>query len=418
MTDEPDIRLAYLLSRYPAISHTFILREVRRLRGMGFGIRVASINSPDRPDSGLTEEERQEAASTYYVKRAGALGALCAHAAVLFRRPWSYIRGLFYALRLGGADMGRLLYNVLYFVEAVMVGRWMARLGLRRLHIHFATPASTVGLIATRVFPIRLSIMVHGPDELYDVTRYRLKEKMEACSFVLCIGMFARSQMMKITDQAEWAKFEVTPLGVDTEVFAPRPFRERPSPFEALCVGRLVPAKGQRVLVSAVGRLIEEGRDIRLRLVGDGPDRAGLERFVAERGLDDAVIFEGAVNQDRIRELYAGADVFALASFAEGIPVVLMEAMAMEIPCVSTFVAGIPELIRDGKDGLLVYPSDEDALAASLARLMDEPDLRRRLGEAGRRRALEKYNLETNTARLAEVLRRRINGDASAGGES
>jgi len=167
--------------------------------------------------------------------------------------------------------------------------------------------------------------------------------------------------------------------------------------------------------VAAVDRLARAGRAVRLRVVGDGPDRAALEHDVAARGLAGHVVFEGAVNQDRIRALYAQADAFALASFAEGIPVVLMEAMAMEIPCVTTCITGIPELVRDGIDGLLVAPSDDEALAAALGRLMDDAALRRRLGEAGRRRVEEKYDLSRNTDRLAEIFRRRLaRGEAAA----
>ena len=403
-------RLAYLVSQYPAVSHTFILREVRRLRELGFEIHVASINDPDRPADGLTADEREEAASTYFVKRAGAGGAARAHLAMLTTSPGAYLRGLVAALALGGTDVQKLAYGLFYFVEAVMVGEWMRGLGVSHLHVHFATPASTVGLIASRMFPVTLSITVHGPDEFYDAPGYRLPEKIAGATFVCCIGTYARSQLMKLSPYEQWGKFEVSPLGVDPTVFTPRPFREQPNPFEVICVGRLVPAKGQHILVAALERLVRDGRAVRLRFVGDGPDRAALERDVAARGLTDQVVFEGAVNQDRIRALYAQADVFALASFAEGIPVVLMEAMAMEIPCVSTFITGIPELIRPGTDGLLVPPSDDVALAGALATLMDAPALRQRLGAAGRQRVAEKYDLHRNTERLAEIFRRRVGG--------
>ena len=213
---------------------------------------------------------------------------------------------------------------------------------------------------------------------------------------------------MKLSSPAEWRKLEVSPLGVDPGAFAPRPFRAHPDPFVILCVGRLTPAKGQHILLQAVERLARDGRHVELRLVGDGPDRLSLEQEVRERGLSERVLFTGAVDQDRIRELYADADVFALASFAEGIPVVLMEAMAMTIPCVTTFITGIPELIRDGVDGLLVAPSDDEGLAQAIARLMDDAELRRRLGEAGRQRVLEKYDLDRNTERLAAVFQRRL----------
>ena len=369
-------RLAYLVSRYPAISHTFILREVLSLREQGIHIRVASINSPDRPPEGLTAEERSESEATFYVKRAGIVKLISALFFCLFRHPAGCLRGLYFGVRLGGADITRMLYGLFYFAEALLVCRWMAAEKLEHLHVHFATPASTVGLVATKIFPISLSITVHGPDEFYDVPGYSLQEKIAGASFICTIGKFARSQLMKISPTPQWDKFEVAPLGVDPVRFSPRPHRQGANDFEAICVGRLVPAKGQHVLIGAIHRLVREGRTIRLRLVGDGPDRESLEREVTELGIGGSVIFEGPVNQDKIRSLYQAADLFVLPSFAEGIPVVLMEAMAMELPVVTTFVNGIPELIRHGMDGWLVAPSDEESLASAIANLMDDDALR------------------------------------------
>jgi glycosyltransferase involved in cell wall biosynthesis len=402
------LRLAYLVSRYPAVSHTFILREILGLRDLGVDIDPASINSADRPPALLTAEERAEAKRTFYVKQAGAGGAIRAHAATLVSRPMGYFRGLWFAMRLGGLDPRRAVMHLFYFIEAVMVGDWMKSRRLRHLHVHFATPAATVGMIVGRIFPFGFSMTVHGPDEFYDVPGYSLAQKVAEAHFICAIGSYARSQLMKASEAAEWAKIEVTPLGVDAAIFAPRVEPPAVDCFEIICVGRLVPAKGQHILLRAIEILRGEGRQVRLRLVGDGPDRKSLEAATQARSISDCVIFEGAVNQDRIRALYEQAHAFALASFAEGIPVVLMEAMAMEIPCVTTWITGIPELIRDSIDGLLVAASDHIALAGALAQLMDEPGLRSEIGKAGRRRVIEKYNLQANVARLADVYRARI----------
>jgi glycosyltransferase involved in cell wall biosynthesis len=397
------VNLGYLISRYPSISHTFILREVRELRRLGFRIEVASINDPDRGREDLTSEEREEAASTFFIKGSGAVGALRAHLRLLARHPGSYLRGLGFALRLGGGDLRKMAKSLFYFVEAVMVGEWMKALGLHHLHVHFATPAATVGMIVARTYPFTFSITVHGPDEFYDAPGYLLSEKFANASLLCAIGMYARSQMMKLCDSSMWEKIEVTPLGVDANIFQPRSAKPGSRRFEVICVGRLVAAKGQHILLAAVAQLLQSGRKLQLRLVGDGPDRKSLEASARRLGIEESVVFEGAVNQDRIRDLYGTADLFALASFAEGIPVVLMEAMAMEIPCVATWITGIPELIRDGIDGLLVAPSDVDGLASAIGRLMDDEELRRSLGKAGRKRVIDKYDLGRNVARLAEV---------------
>ena len=402
------IRIAYLVSTYPAVSHTFILREVQRLRAANFEIFMASINPPNRPASGMTTEEQEEAAASFYVKLEGIRGALRAHSAALLNSPKSYLAGLWFALKLGGIDPRRLVFAVCYFVEAVILGRWMESRGLRNLHVHFANAASTVGLIASRTFPIKFSLTVHGPDEFYDVRGFLLTEKLAGASFACCIGQFARSQLMKLSPPREWDKFEVAPLGVDPTVFMPPPFRSGPDTFEILCVGRLVPSKGQYILIAAIRRLVKSRPNLRLRLVGDGPEREGLRQTIAANGLGQYVTLEGSVNQDRIRDFYRRADIFVLPSFAEGIPVVLMEAMAMEVPCISTFVAGIPELIRNDIDGILVPPSDDLELAAGIQRLIDDSELRRRLGAAGRRRVIEKYDLDRNVAHLTEIFTNRI----------
>ena len=186
------------------------------------------------------------------------------------------------------------------------------------------------------------------------------------------ISEYGRSQLMRFSEPRHWQKLRVVRLGVDCEVFAPRPFRYNPAPFEIVAVGRLAAVKGFEVLIGAVGRLVSEGRDVRLRIAGDGEERERLEHEAERRGLRGCVRFEGWCPPDRLRALYADADLFAIASFAEGIPVVLMEAMAMEIACVATWVTGVPELIRNEVDGLLVPPGDEVELARALSRLMDD----------------------------------------------
>jgi colanic acid/amylovoran biosynthesis glycosyltransferase len=402
------VSLAYLVSEYPGISHTFILREIAGLRKLGVTIETASINQPDRPREKLTPAERDEAADTFYVKAAGGVAALRANLAALARNPIRYLAGLMFAIRLGGTDLKAMLYGVFYFVEAVMIGEWMRAAGLRHLHVHFGTPASTVGLIAARIYRSGFSFTVHGPDEFYDAPGYRLAEKIAGASFICCIGMYARSQLMKLSPPEHWSKFEVAPLGVFLEDFRPSDAPRASDRFEIVSVGRLVPAKGQHVLLAAIDLLLRDGRNLRLRLVGGGPDRESLEDDARRRGLNGAVVFEGAVNPDRIRAIYEAADVFALASFAEGIPVVLMEAMTMEIPCVATMITGIPELIRNGRDGLLVPPSDEAAMADAIRLLMDDFELRRTLGKAGRERVAQLYNLEVNIPRLEKIFRRRL----------
>ncbi|MEM1250706.1 MAG: glycosyltransferase family 4 protein [Acidobacteriota bacterium] len=401
-------KIAYLVSQYPAISHTFILREVRGLRDRRVEIEVASINAPDRDDEGLTAEEREEAARTFYVKRQGVPGAAKAHLGAVLSRPNAYFRGLRRALRLAGAGFSRKLLFVFYWTEALLLAAWMRKNGCTHLHVHFATAASTVGLLLAEMEDVGFSLTVHGPDEFYDAPGFLLREKIEAADFVCCISSFARSQLMKLSDFEHWHKFDVAYLGVDPEHFAPRREPVERTSFGVVCVGRLVPAKGQHILVQALAELAGKGVDVRLDLIGDGPDRESLEGLCEQLACRDRVTFHGSVNQDRLRDHLARADVFCIPSFAEGIPVVLMEAMSMEIPCVTTRITGIPELITDGENGLLVPASDVGRLAAALKSLADDAERRALLSRAGRVKVVEDFNSERNLDVLARVFERRL----------
>jgi glycosyltransferase involved in cell wall biosynthesis len=406
----PILRLAYLVSQYPAVNHTFILREIRQLRELGAEVRVVSIRRPDRPWEQLSALEQAEARETFSVLGAGAGAIFSAHLAVFFRRPLRYLSGLFHALRVGGADLAAALRNSFYFAEAVVAGHHLEKLHFTHLHSHFS---STVALFLSRVFPITFSVTIHGPDEFNDAAGFYLAEKAASARFLCAVSDYAASQLMKASDPRHWHKIEVAPLGVDTGAFPPRPQPEN-ARFELLSVGRLAPAKAQPLLIAAIGDLVRQGRgNLHLRLVGEGPGRGLLEKWIEERGLHQHVTLEGACNQDRVREFYRQTDLFVLPSFAEGVPVVLMEAMAMEIPCLATWITGVPELIRHGIDGWLIPPGNEAELTAAIARLMDQADLRKRLGAAARARIQEKYELSANVRRLAGIYERRLSRNDS-----
>jgi colanic acid/amylovoran biosynthesis glycosyltransferase len=396
--------IAYMTAQYPMLSMIFVLREVVQLRELGFRIDVASINSPDRVPEKLTAVEAAEAGNAYFIKKHGFTGAAKAHCETLLTNLPGYLRGLRLVRRLAGLDLPRLALNLVYFSEALMVGVWMKRKKHRHLHVHLGSQVATVGMYARQIFGYGLSMTVHGPDEFWDVEGQYLKEKVAAVDFLCCISYFARSQLMRCSPYSDWNKLLVSRLGVDPSLFSPGPRRDTPEVFEILCVGRLTPAKGQHLLIDAMERLAKLGWRVRLRLVGGGADETSLRQRAAEIENPQSVIFEGGVNQNYIRDLYSKADLFCIASFAEGIPVVLMEAMAMGIPCVTTYVAGIPELIRDGIDGLLVAPSDLDGLVEALARLMSDVNLRERIAKSGRERVLEKYDLRKNVEQLATIF--------------
>ncbi|GGG93428.1 glycosyltransferase family 4 protein [Silvibacterium dinghuense] len=397
------IRMAYLLSQYPAVSHTFFLKEILGLRQLGFEIETASINAPDRPLSQLPPLEAEEAARTYYVKQFRVQELFFVLFTVTLLHPAIAIRGIRGAMRLGGWDFYQKAYALLYLVEAFLLGSWMRKRGLHHLHVHFGGPVSTVAMLTAEAWGFDYSMTIHGPEEFYDVSSFYLPRKIERAKFVFCISDFCRSQLMKYSEPAHWDKMHVVRLGVDTEEF--KPVTHEPNlPLQIICVGRLVPAKGQHILLRAFDVLRAKGHAVHLTLIGDGPDRRSLEHEAAERQLSAHVTFCGALNHNETRERISQTDIFAMASFAEGIPVALMEAMAMSIPCVSTGVAGIPELIQDRANGLLVSPSSVESLAEALESLVVDPDLRANLGAAGRARVIEHYNLTQNAKKLASTF--------------
>lgn len=403
-----EMKLAYLISSYPAVSHTFILREIQQLRLLGFTIHTASINTPGQSSSSQTAEEQRESSQTYYIKQAGPLKAFFAFFATLFNYPLALCRSIFFAFFLAGFNPKRILWHLFYIAEAVLLGRWMNQYELKHLHVHFANPAATVALLASKIFPITFSMTVHGPDEFYDVTLNNLTSKIEGALFIFCIGYYAQSQLMRLSNTSQWEKFEITPLGVDPDLFIPKKDQKNSLTCEILSVGRLSASKGFFILIAAFDQLIQTGYNVRLKIVGEGPYKKFLQDEVSKRNLQPHVIFTGALNQNEVLEAAAQSDIFALASFAEGIPVALMEAMSREIPCVATYVNGIPELISSGIDGLLVYPSDVKGMAQALADLIKNPQLRQRLGEAGRKNILEKYNLKMNVRKLSDIFRKRL----------
>ncbi|MDQ6678233.1 MAG: glycosyltransferase family 4 protein [Acidobacteriota bacterium] len=397
-------RVAYLISRYPAISHTFVLEEIRGLRQLGIPVQVISVLGPDRSPERMSAKERQEHESTFYVRPSGWMVALLAHLKVLLKRPLPYARGIYEAVRLSRWNLFTALRHLRFFSEALVVGLWMERQGIEHLHTHFA---STVALFARSVFPIRMSATIHGSDEFKDGIGFLLHEKVRAADFIVAISFYGKGQLMRYSSHEDWPRLHVVRLGVNTSEFntARSPAREG-RPFEVICVGRLASPKAHLVLIEACAALLREGRDLQLSLVGDGPDRSYLENAARELGVQDRVIFHGSVRHDLVIDHYRRADLFALASFAEGVPVVLMEAMAMELPCVATAITGIPELIRDQVEGLLVPPADTDGLREAIRRLMDDPSLRLRMGKAGREKVLKMYDLDQNL----EDLRRCFQG--------
>jgi len=328
-----------------------------------------------------------------------------AHVSTFLRRPLRYLRGLTTAWQFGRFHPRETALATAYFAEAIVAGHRIHKAGFTHLHSVYST---TVGMILARVFQIDLSMTIHGSDEFIDPEGFRMEEKVQTAVFVSAISYFGKSQIMRWSSPADWHKIEVTPLGIDCEGRDAGPFREYPAPFNVISVGRLAPVKGYSLLLEAIAILVAQGRDICLTFVGDGPERSRLLEHTQRLGIVDHVVFAGWKVQESLRELYRGSDVCVLSSFAEGVPVTLMEAMALGVPCVAPRITGIPELIRHGIDGTLVTPANVEELAAAIAEMMDNPDVRRRMASASRQRIADNYDLRKNVAHLSELFTRHV----------
>jgi glycosyltransferase involved in cell wall biosynthesis len=400
-------RIAYLLSQYPAVSHTFFLNEVLALRARGFAIETASVNSIAPPSGGFPPAEMQEAARTFYIKATPKPAILAILTKTILTRPGVLLRGLSAALRLRPWDIPGTAYALFYLIEAVLLGDWMVRKGCSHLHVHFGGSVATVGMLTSIAWQIPYSLTIHGPEEFYDVGPSFLEQKLRQATFVTCISHFCRSQLLKISPISGWPRFHICRLGVQTDVFVPAPPHSHGTGGELLHivnVGRLHPAKGQMILLNAFRELHRRGLPVRLSIVGDGDGRPALVDFIRRNELGGSVTLHGALSHPATRALLGTADLFVLPSFAEGVPVALMEAMSMEIACISTYVAGIPELIDSPDEGILVPPSSVQALTDAMALLLTDHARRRMIASAGRHKVLSTYDLSTNIGHLIAVF--------------
>lgn len=397
-------RIAYLVGEYPAVSHTFVLREVAALRDRGLDIRTCSIRRTG-PQHHRGPAERAEAAATFNVLDAaksprGLLGAQIA----ALRRPGLYGRTLRKAWAMRGPGLRAALYQIIYFLEATVLARHLRENGVPHLHNHFAQASCTVAMLAARLAGIPFSFTLHGPADFTDPKLWRLDSKIADAAFVSCISHFCRSQAMLASPPEQWDRLHIVHCGVEPARYgAPAPV-EMPSGKRLLFVGRLTAAKGVPVLIEAMARVRAAHPDAHLTLIGDGPERGRLERRVRDLGLSGAVTFAGLRSQDEVADMLARTAVFVLPSFAEGVPVVLMEAMAARRPVVATRIAGIPELVDDGVSGRVVAPGDGASLADAVCDILSDPQRAAAMGAAGRRKVEAEFDIAQEAGKLAPLF--------------
>lgn len=416
MTADPAINrpaLAYLTGEYPKVSHTFILREVAALRDQGWPVEACTIRRPD-PKTIVGADQQAEAARTFAVIEAAKSPRRLARALVwaLRRDPRAVARAarLAWAIRPPGVKAA--LWQGFYLLEAIVLAHHLAGRGVVHLHNHFADSSGTVAMLAAEIGGIGFSMTMHGPALFYEPYRWRLDAKTARARFVACISHFCRGQAMHFSDPAHWDKLKIVHCGVVPGRYGRAP--DAPRGKRLIFVGRLAAVKGVPVLIEAFERLAARHPEARLEIVGDGPERARAEARVAERGLGSAVSFLGYQSADAVSELLGRADCLVLPSFAEGVPVVLMEAMASGLPVVASRVAGVQELVEDGVSGFTVPAGDVETLVARLDQLLSDPDLCDRMGAAGRAKVCAEFDQDAEAVWLGQIVEGALAGHLPA----
>lgn len=397
------MKIAYLVNQYPKVSHSFIRREILALERQGFDVERVAVRGWG--DTLVDPEDQRERARTRYVLQGGALalaGAVLRQAAT---SPVRFARALGLAWRMGQRAARPWPIHMIYLAEACRVVPWLERAGTRHLHAHFGTNSAEVAMLVHALGGPPYSFTVHGPEEFDQPEFLHLAEKIRRSAFVVAISSYGRSQLYRWIGQRDWSKVQVVHCGLEP-AFHAGDVPPAPSAPRIVCVGRLCEQKGQLLLVNAVDRLVRKGTPVELVLAGDGEMRPEIEALIERCGLQKHVRITGWIGSDTVRAEIVAARALVLPSFAEGLPVVIMEAMALRRPVLSTYVAGIPELVRPGREGWLFAAGDVDALVVALEDMLaTSTETLEAMGQAAHARVLERHAIDTEAAKLARLFK-------------
>lgn len=402
MGDQPI--LGYLTSAYARASDTFIRGEVRELRKLGFTVQTFSIRRAEA-EQAVSDDVRQEQASTEYLLDGDRIrllkGALQAAAA----NPARFFRALALAQRCSPPGVKARIWHIAYAMEAAyLAGRLRAK-GVQHLHNHIGENSATVAMLAAEMAGIPFSLTIHGPGEFDHPMEIALGEKIRRSAFVVAISSFGRSQLWRWCAAEQWDKIHVIHCGVDESFLGQAP-SDPPDNRRLISIGRLSEQKGQLLLIEAAAKIAHEAAPFELVLIGDGPMRAQLEQAIQRSGLNGTVRLAGWMDSQAIRRELIASRALVMPSFAEGLPVVIMEAMALGRPVLSTAIAGIPELVRDGVNGWLVPAGSVCELADGIRRVLTtSPSDLARMGRAGTQAVAQAHHAATEAGKLAELFR-------------
>ncbi len=398
----PDRHIAYLTNLYPAVSHTFIRREIHALERQGITVDRIALAGWDGPL--VDAEDLRERDRTRYTRKDGVLPLIGAALGVAVRRPGRFLRALGAAVAMSRKAMRPLPYHLMYLAQACRILTWLEKSGATHIHAHFGTNPAEIACLVGYLGGPGYSFANHGSNELDGAARLHFPRKVDRATFSTAVSQYGRSQIMRRLPADLWAKMHVIHCGLDEGYFADGPL-PLPGTPRFLSVARLSPEKGHLLLLDAFAGVHRRHPEARLALVGDGPMRAGIEARIAELGLGGAVEITGWVDAERVRNELANATALVQPSLIEGLPVVIMEAMARKRPVISTYVAGIPELVVPGETGWLVPAGDTEALAEAMEQAVSsDSETLLRMGEAGLARVRARHLIDTEAAKLAALI--------------
>ena len=397
------LRVAYLINLYPKVSHSFIRREIMALERRGASVQRIAVQGWE--DANLTDpDDLAERALTQYVLKRGVVGLLLPTFRALLRGPVQFFSALKLAIQMSRRADRSLPYHLIYLAEACQVLLWLRAAGSTHLHAHFGTNPAEVAMLVNALGGPTYSFTVHGPEEFDKPQFIGIGEKIRRSAFVAAISSYGRSQLFRWVEHEQWQKVKIVHCGLERDfhnVVASDP----PDVPRLVCVGRLCEQKGQLLLIEAANRILQSGAKLELVLAGDGEMRGEVERLVAAYGMQQQVRITGWISSAQVRDEIIGARAMVLPSFAEGLPVVIMEAMALRRPVVTTFVAGIPELVRHGESGWLFPAGDvEELVLAIKACLNASSETLSRMASAAHARVLERHDIDIEAAKLAMLF--------------
>ena len=395
-------RVAYLINLYPSVSHTFIRREILALERHGVAVQRIAVRGWD----GLLvdEEDIREQSKTQYVLRRGIMGIIPSTFITFLFSPVRFTKALVLALRTGWRAFRPIPYHLVYLAQACRVLSWVKSSGATHVHAHFGTNPAELAMLVHALGGPKYSFTIHGPEEFDKPDLHKLTAKIQRATFVVAISSFCRSQIYRWIPHDHWTKVRVVHCGLEP-AFHSVPLTLPSEAPRLVCIGRLCEQKGQLLLVQAAAHVLRKGVPLELVLAGDGEMRPEIERLAASLGIGEHVRITGWLSGAEVRAQILASRALVLPSFAEGLPVVIMEAMALGRPVLTTFVGGIPELVRAGEEGWLFPAGDVEAIAAAIEScLLATVEELGSMGRRARARSLLRHDVEIEAAKLLDLF--------------